>query len=240
VVIDRRNPGPLCRARDGVGAVAVRAVAVALVGGLVALGCSSDGEGSSPDETAPVETAPPTTVDPFAEEVVDACGNDLSGLTSTVWGVDPADGSVRWQSEVPLAANYLLRSGDGDPQLSLELRSVEVVLDDESGEIVDTPPAGAHEVVVDVAGATETGVGGLFVDGEKQPAEIEVDGRRLTTAAGQTGQTTVGLSAFDAGSASPAWRVEIGAADQVGSLSAPVLFGDTVVVVTSVTRPICP
>jgi outer membrane protein assembly factor BamB len=215
-------------------------VAVVVVAGLLAVGCSSEGDGSSLNDAAPpVDTAPPTTVDPFAEQVVDACGNDLSELTSTVWAVDPADGTVQWTTEVPLAANYLLRSSDGDPQLSLELRSVEVVLDDGTGEIVDTPPAGAHEVLVDVAGATETGVGGLFVDGEKQPAEIEVDGRRLTTAAGQTGQTTVGLTAFDAGSVSPAWRVDLGSADQLGSLSAPVLFGDTVVVVTSVTRPTC-
>jgi outer membrane protein assembly factor BamB len=181
-----------------------------------------------------------TTLDPFAETVLDACGNDLSALTSTVWAVDPADGAVQWKTEVPLASNFLLRSSDGDPQLSLVNRAVEVVLDDATGSIVDTPPAGAHEVLVDVAGATETGVGGMFVDGEKQPAEISVDGRRLTTAAGETGQTTVGLTAFEPGSAVTAWRVDLGPADQVGSLSAPVLYGDTVVVVSSPPRPACP
>lgn len=215
-------------------AIGALALAVALPS-VVVVGCSGDdSESGSPG--AVTDTTP---VDPFAEEVVDACGHDLSALTSTIFGVDPASGAVRWQATIPLAENYLLRSADGDPQVSLELRSVEVVLDPDTGEIVDTPPAGAHEVLVDTTGATVTGVGGLLVDGGTQPAEITVDGRRLTTAAGETGQTTVGLTAFDAGSGVAAWRVDLGAADEVGAVTAPVLFGDTVVVIASSPQPIC-
>jgi outer membrane protein assembly factor BamB len=214
-------------------------VAVAVVA-LTTVGCSSDDGDDTVLPNGTAATPVPTTTDPFAEEVVDACGNDLAPLTSTVWAIDPADGAVRWQAMVPLAENYLLRSADGDPQLALELRSVEVVLDADTGEIVDTPPAGAHEVLVDPSGATQSGVGGLLVDGEAQPAEIEVGGRRVTTAAGETGQTSVAVSAFDAGSAAPAWRAEVGAADQVASLSAPVLYGDVVVVVTGPPQPVCP
>ncbi|HEY6532573.1 MAG TPA: hypothetical protein VIY72_09725 [Acidimicrobiales bacterium] len=209
----------------------VSALGVLAVAAIAAVGCSSD-EGAS-------QPPPTTTADPLAEQVVDACGHDLSALTSTVWAIDPTDGTVRWSTEVPLAENYLLSSSEGDPQLSLELRSVEVVVDAATGEIVDTPPAGAHEVLVDTTGATASGVGGLMVDGTPQPATIEVDGRRITTAAGETGQTTVGVTAVDAASSAPAWRVEVGAADRVGSLSAPVLYGDAVVVVTSPPRPDC-
>ena len=63
---------------------------------------------------------------------------------------------------------------------------------------------------------------------------------RVTTAAGETGQTTVGLTATDAATAAPAWRVELGPTDSIGSLSPPVVFGDTVVVVSSQPRPACP
>ena len=171
---------------------------------------------------------------------MDACGNDLALLTSTVFGVDPQDGTVSWQTPVPLAETFLLRSGAGDPQLSLVLRSVEVVIDSATGRVVDTPAAGVHEVLVDPTGSTASGVGGLLVDGVSQPATVEVGGQRITTAAGETGQTTVALTATDAATSAPAWRVDLGAADQVAGVSAPVVFGDTVVVVTSPPRPACP
>jgi predicted small lipoprotein YifL len=217
--------------------VGVCAVAVLVVAGLVA-GCGLEGPSEEPPTTERVE--PPTTVDPLAAPVVDACGNDLAALTSAVVGVDPQDGTVRWQAEVPLADTFLLRSADGDPQLSLVLRKVELVLDADTGDRVDTPPGGVHEVLVDPTGSTASGVGGLLVDGTPQPAIIEVDGRRLTTAAGETGQTTLSLTATDATTSAPAWTVALGPADQIAAVSAPVLYGDIVVVVTSPPRPDCP
>ena len=92
---------------------------------------------------------------------------------------------------------------------------------------------------MDVANAKGEGVGALFVDGELQPPTIVVDGVEISTARGATGQTTISLTATDAATAAPAWRVELGAADAVGSLSPPVLFGDTVVVTVSEPAPSC-
>lgn len=193
--------------------------------------CGSDGDGAS---------APTTTVDPLAETVADGCGHDLSALTSTVTAVDAATGAVRWTATVPLAQAFLLSDPSGGVLVPLERRSVDILLDVETGEVIGYPPAGVHEVLLDVTGATDSGVAGLLVDGEPQPATIEVDGVRLTTSAGETGQATVGLTATDAATSTPAWRVELGAADAVGTVTRPVAFGGTVIVVTSPPQPTCP
>ena len=203
---------------------------------VAALVTSCGGSGGGPRDGA----SPTTTIDPLAAPVVDACGHELGDLTSTVWAVDPSSGSIRWTASVPLASPYLLRDPSGDPRVSLVLRPVEAVLDREHGDVVATPAAGVHEVLVDPAGATGAGEAALLVDGERQPATIEADGMSITTAAGATGQATVALTATVAATAAPAWRVELGAADAVAGLSPPVLFGDTVVVVTSPPAPACP
>jgi outer membrane protein assembly factor BamB len=209
----------------------VAAAGLLLVAPIGLAACGSGGGGTSAATT--------TTVDPLAETVVDACGHDLSTSTSRVTAVDPTTGTVRWTASVPLASAYLLRDASGGVLVPLERRSVDVLLDVETGAVVGYPPAGVHEVLVDVNGATDSGVAGLLVDGEPQPATIEVAGLRLTTSAGETGQATVGLTATDAATATPAWRVELGAADAVGSLTRPVAFGDTVVVVASPPLPVC-
>ncbi len=224
--------------------MAALVVAATVMTGAVA-SCSGSGsdDGAPSDPTGsvpPTSAATTTTLDPLDGPVVDACGNDVGTLASTVWGVDPATGAVRWSTEVPLASAYLLRDESGDPRVSLVLRDVEAVLDTDTGAVVATPTAGAHEVLVDTTDATGSGVGGLVVDGERQPAVIEVAGLRITTAAGETGQTTLHLTATDATTAAPAWRVELGPADQVAAISPPVAFGSTVVLVTSPPQPACP
>ncbi len=225
-------------------ATAVAVLALAAMAVVVLAGCSSSDSGSPPSSdgtgTTPSTSATTTTEDPLAATVVDGCGNDLSDLTGTVWGIDPATGEVRWTTTIPLPDAYLLRSTAGDPLVPLVLRRVEVELDAATGEIVDTPPAGSHEVVVDVADANGAGVGALFVDGDPQPATITVGGRAISTARGETGQTTIALTATDATTAAVVWRVELGAADTIASLSPPVLYGDTVVVTTGSPRPTCP
>ncbi len=225
-------------------ATVVAVLALLAMASGVLVGCSSSDSGSPPSSdgagTTPTTATPSTTEDPLAATVVDGCGNDLSDLTGTVWGIDPTTGEVRWTTEVPLPDTYLLTSAAGDPLVPLVLRRVEVALDATTGEIVDTPTAGSHEVVVDVSGATGAGQGGLVVDGEAQPATITVGTREMSTARGETGQTTVGVTAVDASTGALGWRTDVGAADAVGSISPPVLYGDTVVVTTAAPRPACP
>ena len=68
-----------------------RATPVVVALGMLVLplaACSgSDDDSSSASVTA-------TTVDPLTEAVVDACGNDLSALRTTVWAVDPTTGAI--------------------------------------------------------------------------------------------------------------------------------------------------
>jgi outer membrane protein assembly factor BamB len=203
-------------------------VAVAALAAVPVLACSG-GDGSSVVTT--------TTADPLAGPALDRCGTDLSGLRTTVWALDPATGARRWRTEVPLADDYLLRSAAGNPQLPLVGRPVEVELDGATGAVVSRPPAGAHEVLVDPAG-DGAGTAALLVDGERQPPTITVDGVRISTAAGSTGQTTVAVTATDASSGTPTWTVELGPADQIATMTPPVRYGDVVVVATSPPRPV--
>jgi outer membrane protein assembly factor BamB len=223
----RPSPRPVAHGRPF-------ALALAVGAAVVVAGCASD-EGGGP----PPGTSGATTVPVLEQPVVDACGNDLGGLTSTVWGIDPATGEVRWRTEVPLAEAYVLRDPSGDPRLSLVLRPVEAVVDRDTGVLVETPPAGVHEVLVDPAEGS-SGAGALLVDGERQPPTITVGSVQVSTAGGSTGQATVGLTGTDATSAAPLWRVELGDAAQVASVSPPVDVGGVVVVVTSEPRPPCP
>lgn len=211
-----------------------------LMGGLV-LAAPVAVAACSGSESGDGAVAPSTTADPLAEAVVDACGNDLSAVRSTVWGIDPATGAVRWITAVPLAAAYLLRDATGAVRVSLVLRSVEAVVDPASGAVIGYPGAGVHEVLVQVPAEADPPAAGstLLVDGEAQPSTVVIGGLDVTTAAGSTGQTTVGVAATDAVTAAPVWRVDVGAADSLGSLSRPVAFGDTVVVVSSPPRPSC-
>jgi outer membrane protein assembly factor BamB len=210
---------------------------------LVGAACSSDDDGAAPGTTVTTiddGAGTTTTASPLDEPVTDACGNDLAELTSTVWGVDPAGGAVRWSTSVPLAEAYLVPDPSGDVRLSLTRRGVEALVDPETGDVVDLPAAGVHEVLVDAANSPVPGSATLIVDGERQPPAIEVEGASISTGRGSTGQTTVSLTAVDPSTAAPLWSVELGAADEVAALSPPVLYGDTVVVVVSPPRPSCP
>ena len=220
--------------------LAVPVVVVALVAG----GCSSDDDGAGPEGTSVGTTlagsAPDTTESPLAGPVEDACGNDLSELRSTVWGVSAADGTVEWSTPVPLAEAYQVPDPSGDVRLVLVRRPVEALVDVGSGEVVELPDAGAHEVLVDTANSPVGGSATLIVDGERQPPTIEVDGTSISTGRGRTGQDTLSLTAVDVETAAPVWTVELGPTDAIGAVSPPVLHDGTVVVVTSPPRPSCP
>jgi hypothetical protein len=198
--------------------VRVALVVVASVGVLLA-GCSDD-DGSSASTTV--------TVDPLAATVVDGCGNDLSGLTSMVWAIEPSTGAVVWTASVPLADGFLLRDETGHVRVPLVERSVNVRLDAESGEVIDYPEAGVHEVLVDVTGAA-TGVEGMhMVDGEQRPDRVAVGGLLVET-------TTEG-GALAARGLAPAtgaavWTSPLRGGVDGGETGPPVVYGDLVVVV---------
>lgn len=202
-------------------AIGVAVATLVILGG--AAGCSSSGGGGAGGEAA----AGPRLPD---EVAVDACGNDLSAVTTTVRAVDPATGTVRWTASVPLVDHYLLRSEAGNPQLPLEGRSVEVELELATGEVVAYPPAGAHEVLVDVAGRA------LSVDGEVQPDAPVVGGLTLSTGYGAVVDGVQRLVATDAGGAT-AWQLDLGAGG--GSVSRPTVYADVVVVTWSPPVPDC-
>ncbi len=203
-------------------ALALPVLALLALGAVGLVGCSRD-DGSGGGVRLPSEVA------------VDTCGNDLSELTTTVRGVDPATGSVRWTTSVPLVDHYLLRSGSGNPQLPLQGRSVEVELDPATGEVLSYPPAGAHEVLVDISRLE------LSVDGDVQPDAPVVGGLTLSTGYGAMVDGAQHLVATDATGA-VVWQLDLssgGNGGTGGSVSRPTVFGDVVVVTASPAQPSC-
>lgn len=181
--------------------------------------CSGD------DDSAPATT---TTVDPLAETVVDACGNDLSVLRTTVWAVDPATGAVRWTASVPLAAGYLLRGDDGGVLVPLERRSVDVLLDATTGAVVGYPPAGVHEVLVDGTGVATGVVGMQVVDGEQQPAQVAAAGLLVEV---DTAGGAVAAQGLDPATGAAVWTSPLSGGAQGEGASRPVIYDDAVVIV---------
>ena len=192
-------------------------VAVGLAASLVATGCGDE-----------------------PERVLDACGNDLTEIRSTVVAVDAATGATTWSTSVPLAEAYLLTDGDR-PRVPLVLRTTDVVLDPATGEVVDHPAAGTHEVLVDPTGTiTGSEPGSMLVDGDVQPATVTVGEVAVGTdlLAGTAG--SVSLVGTDPATGTVRWSVPLGRRDELGAVGNPVVFGDDVVVVASPPKPSCP
>lgn len=195
-------------------------VVLVLVGSAAGCSRSSSGPGADGGPSLPDEVA------------LDDCGHDLSALTTTVRAVDPATGAVRWTTSVPLVDHYLLRSEAGNPQLPLQGRSVEVELDRATGEVVAYPPAGAHEVLIDVANSW------LSVDGEIQPDAPVVGGLTLSTGYGAVVDGAQRLVATDAAGAT-VWQLDLSTGGTGGSVSRPTVYGDAVIVTSSAPQPSC-
>lgn len=211
--------------------LAAPTLAAVVVAGLVGVaGCGGSDGGAGGDAVTT------TTRSPLEEVALDACGNDLSALRSTVWAVDARTGEVRWSAELPLAEHYLLRAESGNPLVPLQRRSVEVELDLATGAVVGYPPAGAHEVLEDVT----TGV--LHVDGEPQPDRPEVGGVivEATVPAPAEPVEGVGPALVASDGSVVVWSVDLwhrALADGASQLSRPVAYGDTVVIVASASQP---
>jgi hypothetical protein len=201
---------------------------VILVGSGLA-GCSGDDDASS---------STTTTVDPLTETIVDACGNDLTDLASAVWAIDPATGSVVWTASVPLAEGFLLRDESGAVRVPLVQRSVNVLLDPVTGEVVGRPEAGVHEVVVDTTGAA-TGVEGTqVVDGEQRPAQVVMGGMAVETT---TAGGALAARGIDPATGSAVWTSPLTGSIDGAVLGPPVAYGDLVVVVgPRQAVPVCP
>jgi outer membrane protein assembly factor BamB len=175
--------------------------------------------------------APTTTVDPLAPRAVDGCGHDISALTSTVTAVDPTTGRVVWTASVPLADVYLLRDDSGGVRVPLQRRSVDALIDVDTGQVLDYPPAGVHEVLVDVSG-TATGVVGMqVVDGERRPEQVAVDGLavEVVPSNGPAGREIRGITP----DGTVGWSTPVPSSVASSLTARPVLYGDVVVVATS-------
>ena len=152
-------------------------------------------------------------------------------LTSTVTAVDPTTGRVVWTASVPLAEPYLLRDDSGGVRVPLQRRSVDALIDVDTGQVLDHPPAGVHEVLVDVSG-TATGVAGMqVIDGERRPEQVAVDGLsvEVVPSSGPAGREIRGITPRRGGGVEHAGPVLGG---QLGHHPAGA-YGDVVVVATS-------
>ena len=176
-------------------------------------------------------SAPTTTVDPLAQRAVDGCGHDISTLTSTVTAVDPETGRVVWTASVPLADVYLLRDDSGGVRVPLQRRSVDALIDVDTGQVLDYPPAGVHEVLVDVSG-TATGVVGMqVIDGERRPEQVPVDGLsvELVASSGPGGREMRATRP----DGTVAWTTPVPSSVASSVSTRLVVYGDVVVVATS-------
>ena len=209
-----RTPGGATIGRVALGAV--------LLVGSLGLGACGSGDDAA---------VPTTTVDPLAPRAVDGCGHDLSALTSTVTAVEPTTGRVVWTASVPLAEPYLLRDDSGGVRVPLQRRSVDALIAVDTGHVVDYPPAGVHEVLVDVSG-TATGVAGMqVIDGERRPEQVAVDALsvEVVPSSGPAGREIRGTTP----EGTVAWSTPVPSSVASSVTTRPVLYGDVVVVATS-------
>jgi hypothetical protein len=222
------------------GVATATVLAVVLVAALLGA-CSGDDDGGAGGNggggSGEGAAATTSTLDPLAETAQDRCGNDVTELTSTVWAIDPASGSVRWQASVPAAAGYLLKLDDNTVRVPLQGRSVDVELSAADGTVLGYPTAGVHEVLVDSNGVVTGTAGALVVDGEPQPPQVEVAGVRVeTTDAGGA----LAVRGLDPATGAARWTSPLTGANQGQGASPPVVYGELVVVVgPAVDLPAC-
>ena len=94
-----------------------------------------------------------------SSDLVDGCGNDLSGLRSRVVSVDAVSGEINWATEVPAHGAYLVEDPDGTVRVDTLADQPQMVLDAETGELLDArPPRVDLGVTIDATGSSPPSV----------------------------------------------------------------------------------
>ncbi|MCU0311698.1 MAG: hypothetical protein MUE36_12255 [Acidimicrobiales bacterium] len=170
---------------------------------------------------------------------LDACGHDISGAQSRLVAVDAASGQVRWSTNVPLDAAYLMPVGGDRARVPARepLELDDTVVNVATGAIVGTVADSNDRLVIDASG--ETGpIGTQSINGEVRPDVVEFGGLKIAADRVST-PDDLHLIATSAQDGAVKWTTTLHEGNDWGGVTRPLLVDSTVLISIADRTPTC-